>query len=224
MKEILKVLVGSQAHGLANEDSDYDYRAVFVQPTAEILKLGGVVKNTNWIEGKEDNTSWELGHFLNMAIHCNPTILEVFLAPMSNNENDPCWPLGIELRNLFPHIWSSKGVMESFIGYGLNQRKKFLDNKDNRASKYAVAYMRTLYQAHQLLYKGTFTIKISETPIGDMLREWKYGNPDPGEIISECIKMEKLVRSVYESMPKKETNLEPINEFLLRVRKEYWNE
>jgi len=39
-KIILKVLVGSRAHGLANKDSDYDYRAVYVLPTSKILSLG----------------------------------------------------------------------------------------------------------------------------------------------------------------------------------------
>jgi predicted nucleotidyltransferase len=34
---ILKVLVGSRAHGLANEQSDYDSRSVYVTSTKEIL-------------------------------------------------------------------------------------------------------------------------------------------------------------------------------------------
>ncbi|MBI2020193.1 nucleotidyltransferase domain-containing protein [Candidatus Daviesbacteria bacterium] len=36
---ILKVLVGSKAHGLANKDSDTDYRGVFVESTSEILAM-----------------------------------------------------------------------------------------------------------------------------------------------------------------------------------------
>mgnify|MGYP001501964861 CR=1 FL=1 len=43
---ILKVLVGSRAHGLSTETSDYDYRGVFVQPTETILSLGGKVQTT----------------------------------------------------------------------------------------------------------------------------------------------------------------------------------
>ncbi len=60
MTTILKVVVGSQAHGLATPESDFDYRGVFVVPTAEILSLNGTTKTTNWIEGKDDDTSWEL--------------------------------------------------------------------------------------------------------------------------------------------------------------------
>lgn len=229
MKEILKVLVGSQAHGLAGPDSDYDYRAVFVQPTSEILKLGGTVKNTNWIEGKEDNTSWEIGHFLNMAVHCNPTILEVFLAPVMASDYDPIQPaphrLGTELRTLFPHVWSSKGVMDAFIGYGHNQQKKFLDNKDGRASKYAVAYLRTLIHGFQLLSTGTFTERVVECDFPYLvakLKDWKAGKWEIGEVMQTCSDMRKSVEYAYSQNPNKKTNLEPINEFLLKVRKENW--
>lgn len=231
-KEILKVLVGSQAHGLANAESDFDYRAVFVQPTTEILKLGGTIKNTNWIEGKEDNTSWEIGHFLNMAVHCNPTILEVFLAPRVGFNTDdmyytPWDNFGTELRALFPHIWNSKGVMDAFIGYGHNQQKKFLEDKDGRAAKYAVAYLRTLMHAHQLLTTGTFVEKIvdCDSPyLVQKLKDWKAGKYEVGDVIQTCTDMRKAVEHAYKQNPDKQTNLEPVNEFLLKVRKEYWDE
>jgi len=77
--QILKVLVGSHAHGLATAESDFDYRAVFVQPTSEILGLGHKAQNNQWIEGDIDNTSYEIGHFLFLATKSNPTILEGFL-------------------------------------------------------------------------------------------------------------------------------------------------
>lgn len=35
MKQVLKVLVGSRAHGLHNQDSDFDYRGVYVAPTSD---------------------------------------------------------------------------------------------------------------------------------------------------------------------------------------------
>ena len=81
-KIILKVLVGSRAHGLADENSDYDYRAVYVVPTSKILSINYKYVANTWIEGKEDNTAYEIGHFLKLACNCNPTILEVLKAPI----------------------------------------------------------------------------------------------------------------------------------------------
>lgn len=215
--QILKTLVGSRAHGLATEESDYDYRGVFVVRTSEILKIGGNTKTTSWIEGKEDNTSWEIAHFLNMAVHCNPTILEVFLAPVIF-ENE----FGKELRLLFPYVWNSHDVVNAFVGYGLNQRKKFLEDKDKRANKYAVAYLRTLYQAVALLKVGVFPVDMASTEIGSTLKRWKSGEFTFGEVIQTCKEWEEVVKETYEKETLKESNLEKVNEFLLKVRQFYF--
>lgn len=112
MRELLKVVVGSQAHGLAGPTSDYDYRGVFAVPTVELLKIGGEdIKHTAWIEGKDDDTSWEIGKFLFLATKCNPTILEAFLAPVVHAD-----PFSEELRSFFPSVWNSIGVKNAFIG------------------------------------------------------------------------------------------------------------
>ena len=236
--QILKVVVGSQAHGLANPKSDYDYRGVFVTPTSEILKLGNTKIQTSWTEGKDDDTSWEIGHFLNLATHCNPTILETLLAPTNISflgadrvpyprEVVRAWDLGQELQALFPHVWNSTDVMNAFIGYGLNQRKKFFDDKDKRASKYAVAYLRTLYQGWELLSTGTFTVRVADTEVGDWLKSWKAMSSkeileNAGEVIDACLFWEKKLRKAYENNPNKETDFDRVNEFLLKVRKDFW--
>lgn len=225
--EILKVIVGSQCHGLATPESDYDYRGVFVVPTVDLLKLGGVTTQTNWIEGKEDNTSWEIGHFLNMATHCNPTILETFLAPKVNIHgarwtDEDVVDFGKELCALFPYVWNSLDVMNAFIGYGRNQRKKFLDKKDQREAKYATAYLRVLYNAWELLSTGTFSSNMSKTPIFETLKRFKNKEYQMGEVMQTCYDWELKIEEAYKQNPNKQTNIEPINEFLLKVRKEFW--
>lgn len=226
---ILKTIVGSQAHGLATPESDFDYRGVFVVPTSEILKVGvGTPKQTAWIEGGEDDTSWEIGKFLHLATKCNPTILETFLSPIAPHTGDltvfmnqnPIWK--DRLRELFPHVWNSTGVKDAFIGYGLNQRKKFFDDKDSRAPKYAAAYLRTLYNAWELLATGSFTIRIVESEIGETVRKFKNGDYTRGEVIDATYYWETKVLEAYKANPDKKTNLEPVNEFLLDVRKSFW--
>lgn len=221
---ILRVLVGSRAHGLHTEDSDYDWRGVFVNPTSEILKIGGTTTQTSWIEGKEDDTSWEVGKFLLMATKCNPTILEVFKAPYDEPKLDDgsCQVYGTRLRNLFPHVWNSKDVFNAFRGYAKNQQKKFLDGKDTRPHKYAVAYLRTLYLAVQLLETGTFDLNMEKTPIFSSLLRWKNKDYGIGEVMDLTARWEQKVEEAYKRNPDKQTNLEPVNEFLLEIRKEFW--
>lgn len=214
---MIKVLVGSRAHKLHNEDSDYDYRGVFVYPTEDILKLGGgKLKGTSWIEGKDDDTSWEIGHFLMMATKCNPTILEVFFAPEIE-----CTQEGKALKELFPYIWNANDVKNAFIGYGLNQRKKLLDNKDGRACKYAVAYLRTLLLAHELLLTGEFTVDMTEHIEYGTLKKWKAGQFEAGEVIQKCLDWQKRVEEVAESC-EKETDIDKVNEFLIKIRKNHY--
>lgn len=221
--EILRVLVGSRAHNLHTEESDYDWRAVYVNPTTEILKLGGTTQQTSWIEGKEDDTAWELGKFLLMATKCNPTILEVFQAEaLSSVMSDKSGLFGEKLQTLFPHVWNSTDVYNAFRGYGKNQQKKFLEEKDTRPHKYAVAYLRTLYNAVQLLSTGTFSLDTSNTPIYETLKKWKNKEYTVGEVMQTTHEWEQILKKTYESCERKETNLEPINEFLLAVRKEFW--
>jgi len=225
-KLLFKSLVGSNAHGLATDESDIDYRGVFVTPTSELLKLGERTKTTSWIEGKEDDTSWEIGHFLLLAIKCNPTILETFLAPIIDVNAEFNEEVR-ELRALFPYVWNSTDVMNAFIGYGHNQRKKMLENKDGNKLKYAVAYMRTLYQAKELLKTGTFTIKIADTDIGQYLKAVKFQNqPDVdismGAIINTCNELEQDVRNAYVNNPDKQTDIDKINTYLLKIRSKCW--
>ncbi len=214
---ILKTLVGSVAHGLDTPESDKDFRGVFVVPTSELVQIGSKTAQTNWMEGNIDDTAWEVQKFLLMATKCNPTVLEVFLAPIEEANE---W--GHKLRALFPYVWNSEGVLNAFIGYGLAQRKKFLDKKDNRPNKYAVAYLRTLYQAWELFNAGTFTVRVGDLPIGDTLRRWKMGDYTTGEVIQTCVDWEAMVREAYEFNSKKKTDLQAVNKFLVELRKEYW--
>src|SRR5204862_543499 len=130
-------------------------------------------------------------------------------------------------RTLFPHVWNSNDVKNAFIGYGINQRKKFFDNKDKRAPKYATAYYRVLFNCYELLSKGTFTVNLSTLPDADQevyktAKNFKEGRYTHGEVIEACWQMETRVLKAFEANPDKKTNMEPVNEFLLKARRMNW--
>lgn len=216
-KSMLKVMVGSRAHGLHTESSDYDYRGVFLVPTSEILRLGGTPKQNAWLEGEIDDTQWELGKFLVLATKCNPTILEVFKSPVIDASET-----GRELLTLFPDIWNSKDVLNAFRGYGLNQRKKFLDDKDGRGGKFAVAYLRSLYIGWQLLSTGDFSVSMADSPIYNKLLAWKSGDWEVGDVMQTCYDWTIKIEDAFENSPPKVTNTDAVNDFLLSVRKNNW--
>jgi hypothetical protein len=113
-----------------------------------------------------------------LALQGHPLVLETLVAPVVVMDD---W--GAELRHLFPHLWSARNVYDSFINYCDNQRKKMLEKKDGRPAKYAAAYVRVLFNLCELLERGTFSIRIAETPVGDAVRKIKDGEYRVGEVI-----------------------------------------
>ena len=213
---ILKVLVGSQAHGLADEDSDHDFRGVYVNRTSDILRLGPAPKDASWIEKAEgaDDTAWELRKFLDLSLQCNPTLLECYFAPVVDAN---AW--GLELRSLFPCVWSAERVRAAFVGYAINQRKKMLDDKDGKARKYAAACIRAVIQAENLLRSGVLPVSMLSHPLCPLLRKIRRSTFSPGEVVDIFESMRDQIDAIScEHIP----DVEPINDFLLRVRKGYW--
>ncbi len=175
---ILRVLVGSHAHGLAGPKSDKDFRSVFAMPTVEMFRLGFKYQGTRMMKEEADETSWEVRHFLQLAVQCHPLVLETFVAPVETMDE---W--GEQLLALFPSVWSPRTAYDAFLQYGENQRKKMLDKKDGRPAKYAATYVRILFHLCELLERGTFSLNIAGSAIGDTVRRIKEGRYRTGEVI-----------------------------------------
>jgi hypothetical protein len=220
MQEILKVLVGSRAHGLADESSDYDYRAVFLTPTRELLSVGNKPVNSTWIEGNEDNTAWELKHFLSMALQNNPTVLEVFVAPIEVKTY-----FGEVLRNLLPNIINPKLLLNSHLGYAKNQKNKLLAgdwdlNKDRKSRKYTSAWLRVTYQALHYFRHGEYIIDFRNTEVYKNLLDIRTSKDyTQGEAVNLCNYYEGLLLEFRDYVNDKKADLELVNDFVISVRK-----
>jgi hypothetical protein len=219
--QLLKVLVGSRAHGLSNENSDYDYRSVHILQTSDLLSLDYKSED---VKGSDCNVSYEIGHFLHLALECNPTILEVFKAPIISEDNyvATIGATGYKLRSLFPYVWQPERAYLAFVGYGLDQRRRFLDKSDGRQDKYACAYIRTLYNLIQLLETGDFSVEIKEPEIRKTLISYKSGNYKTGEVVDKAEWLTKLATASLGKSVNKEYNRDIVNQFLLNIRKSFW--
>ena len=219
-KTILKTLVGSRAHKLENEDSDYDYRGVFVAPTDYVVDHTHSPDMTDWNEGDVDYTAWEVSKFFKMVVQCNPTALEVFKGPAERADK---W--GCKLRGLFDAVLDSKRIRDAHLGYASNQRSKLMKEGDfDRINKYASAYIRVLFNGYQLLKHGDFEIAIGEIDhdISDVVKAAKTGSLSRGEILDLALEWEDKLKKAYEEHEKLEQDLEKVDEFLVEVRKAHW--
>jgi len=172
---ITKVVVGSRLHNLHTEDSDWDFRGVHMHPIKDMLSPFKTLKNTTWIEGDEDNTSYELSDFCKSAVHGNATILEVFFSDQVISTS----PIAEEFRENWKKFMDTKRFIDASRGYAHNQWNKFYNYEDvgklgqSRTAKFAVAFLRVMWQCEQFLVTGEFKCKLNDCEYDDLLRKIK---------------------------------------------------
>ena len=77
---IYRCVIGSQAYGLADEESDMDRRGIYL-PTADLhWSLYGVPEQLENDDTQE--AYWEIQKFLVLALKANPNVLECLYTPL----------------------------------------------------------------------------------------------------------------------------------------------
>lgn len=217
-KIITKVLVGSRLHGLNNELSDYDYRGIHIHDLKEVLSPFKTLKNTTWIEGDEDNTSYELADFCKQAVHGNATILEVFFS----NEVVETSPVAEEMRANWRKFIDTDRVVMASRGYAANQYNKMqlfddIGVKDQkRTSKFAIAYCRVLWQCAEFLRTGEFPCQITDPKLKAFLLKVKAGWSDAyvPQLTDLFMQLQKEVTEAWKTAPKMKPDIKWIENFI----------
>lgn len=177
-KIVLKIKGGSHLYGLATENSDLDYIGVFLNTpdelyglkTCEVVEENTVSKQDNGKNDKDaiDCKYYSLAKFCNLALECNPTILEVLFV---NPENIVfCDTIGQHLLNN-RHLFLSKKAYHSFLGYAISQKKKSFIKTEN-LKKLTKAYKELARIDHYILCKTMLYDAVN--PIGNFMKIWDY--------------------------------------------------
>lgn len=153
---IYAAVVGSNAFGLATEDSDTDIRGVYVAPTALFWSL---VKPPMHVDGPEpERVSWEVERFCELALKANPNVLEVLWSPLVQVQTQ----LGEELVGI-RDAFLSQLVYQTFSGYVLSQFKRIeadLRQHGQPRWKHVMHLLRLLLSARSLLREGTLKLDV----------------------------------------------------------------
>lgn len=206
MKQIAKVLVGSRLHGLATPESDFDYRGIHIHSLRDKISPFKTLKNTTWIEGDEDNTSYELADFCKQAVHGNATILEVFFSDKIIETS----PIHDELRSNWTKFIDTERFVAASRGYAKNQWNKFYNFEDvggngqHRTAKFAVAFLRVMWQCEQFLLHGKFQCSLEDSDMYELLKRIKPLSvqeirPLVPEIVAAMDNMERRVSAATAS-------------------------
>jgi len=230
VKLLTKVVVGSRLHGLNTQTSDWDYRGVYISPLKHVLSPFRKQKNTSWIEGDEDNTSYELAEFCKSATKGNATILEVFFSDKIIDTT----PIADEMRYHWQKFINTHHFINASRGYAHNQWKKFYNFEDvgvkgqERTAKFAVAFLRVMWQCEQFLLTGEFKCSLVESDLYPLLKKIKPLSIKEiqdylPEIVVAMSDMNMRVsvaesKSMFKDMT---PDLDWIEDFLLRAYKSY---
>lgn len=229
---LLKGIVGSHAYGLATEDSDVDRLGLFAAPTEKILGLHPPTSSV--VTTKPDITYHEAGKYVSLALKCNPTITELLWLQGS----DPVWnlsdsyevatPLGAELINIRESFLSASYVRNAYLGYATQQFRRLENRGDGsfsadtrkRTAKHARHLLRLLTQGYQMYRDGHLTVRL-ENP--ELYHD--FGNRIAGGDLdlarTELGGMESMFDATRSPLPEYPDE-KPAEDWLLRVRKYYW--
>ena len=155
---VLSVVVGSRAYGLATETSDYDRRGVFVAPTP---LFWGFDKPPTHVDGPlEEQFSWELERFCELALAANPTILECMWSPLVERITEVGKEL-LAVRTAF----LSQAVHRTFLGYAEGQFRKIEGDLRTRGEprwKHAMHLLRLLISGQHLISTGEPLVDVGD--------------------------------------------------------------
>jgi hypothetical protein len=155
---IYRCVIGSQAYGLAEAESDVDRRGIYLPPADAHWSLYGVPQQ---LENEATQEAyWELQKFLVLALKANPNVLECLFTPLVETAT----PLAQELLAM-RSAFLSRLVYQTYNGYVLSQFKKMQSDIRNHGSvkwKHVMHLIRLLLSGIGVLRHGTVPVAVGE--------------------------------------------------------------
>ncbi|WP_030772974.1 DNA polymerase beta superfamily protein [Streptomyces sp. NRRL F-2664] len=211
---VYRCVMGSRAFGLATETSDTDLRGVYLAPTPLFWRLE---KPPRHVEGpREEEFSWELERFCELALRANPNILECLHSPLV----DHLTPVGEELLAL-RGAFLSRRAHTSFGRYAASQHGKLVaDVRVHGAPrwKHAMHLLRLLLSCRDLLRTGVLDVHAG--PYRDRLLAVRRGELSWDEVDAWMTALQEETDGALAGTPlPEEPDRARVEDFLVRTRR-----
>lgn len=155
---ILRCVIGSRAYGLEDEQSDIDYRGIYLPTAEQHWSLSGVPEQIDCNATQE--SYWEVQKFVILALKSNPSVLECLYSPMVEKATPLAEGL-LAIRDSF----LSKLVYQTFNGYVMSQFKKMQADIRNKGSvkwKHVMHLLRLLITGTRALREHTISVRVDD--------------------------------------------------------------
>lgn len=155
---IFQCVIGSQAYGLSDAQSDIDRRGCYLPPAELHWSLWGVPEQLECEPTQE--AYWEIQKFLVLALKANPNVLECLYTPLVEKTT----PLADELlanREMF----LSRLVYQTYNGYVMSQFKKMqaaIRNQGQVKWKHVMHLIRLLISGISVLRDGFVPVRVGD--------------------------------------------------------------
>jgi predicted nucleotidyltransferase len=211
---IYRCIIGSRAYGLDDDQSDIDYRGVFLPPAELHWSLYGVPEQIECHETQEHY--WEIQRFLVLALKANPNVLECLYSPLVEFKT----PLAEELLSV-RDSFLSRLVYQTYNGYVMSQFKKMqadLRNQGQVKWKHVMHLIRLLISGIRILRGGTVPVRVEEHR--DQLLAIKKGEIPWEDTEKWRLSLHKEIDQAFQETKLPERpDYERANEFLVRARR-----
>lgn len=211
---IYRCVVGSQAYGLSNEESDTDRRGIYLPPADLHWSIYGVPEQLENAQAEE--VYWELQKFLVLALKANPNVLECLYSPLIETKTELAEDL-LGHRDAF----LSKLIYQTYNGYVLSQFKRLEQDLRSLGAikwKHAMHLIRLLLSGITVLREGF--VPLSVEAHRERLLSIRRGEMEWEAVNAWRLRLHEEFDDAYaETTLPESPDYQLVNEFLLRARR-----
>lgn len=213
---VYRVMVGSQAFGLATEASDEDRRGVFLPPAEWHWALTKPPEQVEFFADGVEEVDWEIEKFVRLALQANPNILETLWSPAVLHADET----GDALRALRP-AFLSRHLYRTYSGYVLSQfrlMKKGFATDRRYKPKHAMHLIRLLHSGIHALRAGDIRVDVGEHRAE--LLSIRRGEVPFEAVEARALELDRVFQEAFAStkLPEK-PDTERANRFLIDARR-----
>ncbi|QDU80474.1 putative nucleotidyltransferase [Polystyrenella longa] len=211
---IFQCIIGSQAYGLADSDSDIDRRGFYLPPAELQWSLYGVPEQLECEPTQE--AYWEIQKFLVLALKANPNVLECLYTPLIEKTT----PLADELLAM-RSMFLSRLVYQTYNGYVMSQFKKMqadIRNQGQAKWKHVMHLIRLLISGINVLREGFVPVRVDDHR--EQLLAIKKGEMQWEETEKWRLALHKeFEKAMEETKLPERPDYEKANDFLVKARR-----
>lgn len=217
---------GSRAYGLADANSDIDYRGVYVAPTLDFFRLSK--PSESFVQSKPDDVVFnEIEKFMKLITKGNHNSI-------SDLYNEPQYighaKLYVELQRVVPHIVPKIGYFECVRGQANQARKNIErlhmgeyppDDVIAKFNKEAMHAVRVIDTAVRFMTTRQFSPRVHEDS-RDLLLSIKYGDLNPTQLLRVIDRKLRELSSANDiSQLRDKANIPKADEMLVKIRRNH---